>query len=238
MSFPLLFEAQLRANSPAKSSCAPALLEALQCFAGERIGGVAKEACQGTRKHRRCRGQGGEQRHAGAKFEIVRRGEDVVDRAGGSNDELSALDEARAEYRLLQVGFSFAEAAKPIVLRHGTMPEAAQLRKHEPHPVAVFAPCLELTSNLRKHRGLGVDEARQVEGVAPRSRMRLAYAAARDSAGAPSSRSAAVSSAPITMSRCRLRRTVSAVMDSIHRDELRYRCATDLSCASDLSTCP
>jgi hypothetical protein len=69
--------------------------------------------------------------------------------ANDGQDLLVAL----AQHRIRQIGLRFLQISKAVVLGHGGAAQAAQLRQHEPDPVAALAaglqfPCGALVDGL------------------------------------------------------------------------------------------
>ncbi len=76
-----------------------------------------------------------------------------------------AFDEARPEHGVREIGARLGEPGDAVTPRGAAAAEAAELRKDEPHPVALLAPRREFAAHVAHHRGLRGDEAREVEGI-------------------------------------------------------------------------
>src|SRR5437588_12957547 len=70
-----------------------------------------------------------------------------------------------------QVRFGFSQTRDGIRSRHRALPQAGDLRKHEPHPVAGLATAQQLfeSAPVRATRVLGTDESLEFKGIVYRS---------------------------------------------------------------------
>ena len=82
-----------------------------------------------------------------------------------SSSEPRAFPQARAEDRMSEIGPRLVERGDGEPDRRGALPEARDLGKDEPHPVALFPPRPKLPANLIIDGRLRVDEALQIESV-------------------------------------------------------------------------
>src|SRR6185437_2756876 len=131
-----------------------------------RGGDAAKELLQGAMKDRAGRGGLGEERHRRMELEVVRRAEDLPDGAAfAGENEPGALDQARAEHGMREVGAGLVQRRDCEVHGGGAGAEAAALGKDEPHPVSLFAAGGELHENAWINALLRADEAIEVERV-------------------------------------------------------------------------
>lgn len=112
----------------------------------------------------RC--DGGEQGHARAEFQIVGRAEDGVRGAAAERiDELRAFTQPGTKSRMFEVGRRFVPTGDRMALSHGAVPQAADLREDEPHPMARLPAPAQFVQHTRIHALLGLDEPLQVERV-------------------------------------------------------------------------
>src|SRR5215469_1481835 len=101
-----------------------------------------------------------EECHGRAEFEVVRIAEDLLDApARDFVDQPGALAQPPTEDRMQQVGFGLGTGRDGEVLRHGTVAESLDLRKHEPHPVTRLAPGAQLGHGALDYRCLRLHEA-------------------------------------------------------------------------------
>src|SRR5262245_193241 len=85
-----------------------------------------------------------------------------------SQDCPAALDQARTENGVSQVGTSFLQALDGVVPRHRTATKTFELGKNEPHPVAFLPATHQLRKRPIKYSLLGTHEALQIESISPR----------------------------------------------------------------------
>ena len=78
--------------------------------------------------------------------------------------EASALSQSRSEHGMLQICFGLIQRRDGEPSRHGTVPEAGDLRKHEPHPVACLTALTQFLDSpvIGTVRVLGIDEAPKI----------------------------------------------------------------------------
>src|SRR6185437_16857681 len=122
----------------------------------QRVWRAAEILVQRGAEHRRAGLRGREQRHGRAELQVVRAPEDLMGRTVFDLvNQTGALDQPRPQHRMSQVSLGLGERAYRVVTSHGAVPEAGQLRKHEPQPMAGFAAIAEFAENLAHDRGLG-----------------------------------------------------------------------------------
>ena len=105
-----------------------------------------------------------EQGHRRAQLQGIDAAHDRLGtRRVGGQDRRGAGPQALAQDRVRQVGPSLVERPDGVALGHPAQAEAGQLREHEPHPVAGFAPRGQLGQGaVVDPIPLGVEEALQV----------------------------------------------------------------------------
>ena len=79
-----------------------------------------------------------------------------------------ALDQARAEHRMFQIGLGLRQARDRVPFRSRAAAEPRELREHVPHPMRALATIAELGERAFVRRGLRFDEAVQVVLVVDR----------------------------------------------------------------------
>src|SRR3954454_21478149 len=86
------------------------------------------------------------------------------------SDQPSTVRRSRMapEQRVSQIGACFIKRAHPVELSHWRVSEAAQLRKDEPHPMALLPAGLQFIQGSSEDGGLRDHEAVQVEGISVR----------------------------------------------------------------------
>src|SRR3954469_4524074 len=110
-----------------------------------------------------------EQGHGRAELQVIRRAEDRVERLPlESQHRFGAQDQSWPEQRVSQIGACFIKRAHPVELSHRRVSEAAQLRKDEPHPVALLPASLQFIQGSSEDGRLRGHEAVQVEGISVR----------------------------------------------------------------------
>ena len=82
-----------------------------------------------------------------------------------TGDDLRAFPHARAEDRMGEISGRLVKRGDRKSHRHGALSQTRDLRKDEPHPVALFAAGPKLPADLLIDRGLRVDETFEVERV-------------------------------------------------------------------------
>src|SRR6516164_6852619 len=108
----------------------------------------------------------GEQCHRGLELHVIGRAEYLIQRSGFEFQNRAGAElEPRSQNRMGEIGTSFVQRRDAIEGRYRGVPEAAQLREHEPHPVTPFPACLQLSQSRRNNRRLGGNEALQVERI-------------------------------------------------------------------------
>jgi hypothetical protein len=74
---------------------------------------------------------------------------------------------------VLKIGARFFEGGDSIILRGRAEPKPTELRKDEPHPVALLRPADELGERGLINAVLGIDEALEIVGIAHAAIMSL-----------------------------------------------------------------
>src|SRR5205823_11811791 len=86
-----------------------------------------------------------EERHARAEFEVVGVAEDLLDRTAlGAVHQPRAFAQARPQDRVREVGTRLLDGGKRIAPCRSARAQTLQLRKDEPHPVALLAAVRKL----------------------------------------------------------------------------------------------
>src|SRR6185437_6018497 len=67
---------------------------------------------------------------------------------------------------MLQIGARLIQAREAIAMRGRAVPEPAQLREDEPHPVTALSALRELAADLLDHSCLRAQEALELKGIA------------------------------------------------------------------------
>src|SRR6185295_16627797 len=112
-----------------------------------------------------CRGPA-EERHRRTELQVVGRVEDLEQGAVAEIiHQPRALQQARAERVMLRVRDRLRSRPNRIALRHRAQPEAFELRKDKPHPVALLGAATQLGDDARVDGRLGGHEALQLEGI-------------------------------------------------------------------------
>jgi hypothetical protein len=131
-----------------------------------RIRGAGKILVETALKEILVRCGAGEQGHGRAEFYLVDRAENVARGLGLDVErEPRAFPKPRAENWVGEIGLRLVQRSDRETDRHGAVSETRDLGKDEPHPVALLAPSLHLTTHLLIDRGLGVHEAFEIERV-------------------------------------------------------------------------
>src|SRR3546814_21072061 len=66
---------------------------------------------------------------------------------------------------MVEIGLGFIKRCERIILRSGAVAESCDLRKNEPHPVALFLPTADLGECCVIGLGLRFDRAVEVVGL-------------------------------------------------------------------------
>lgn len=82
--------------------------------------------------------------------------------ASPNQDRFDAFAQPRSEDQVIEIGLRFVERRDAEQLRGGTASEAGELRKDEPHPVALLGAGAELGKDGFIDAVLGVDEALEI----------------------------------------------------------------------------
>src|SRR5665213_1711032 len=97
------------------------------------------------------------------KLEIVRSAEYLIERTHRYLAyQFTAFDQSWSEERVLQVGMSLSKTGNAVVLGDRAASEPAQLRKHEPHPMAALTSRAQLKPHLPHELVLRTNKALEI----------------------------------------------------------------------------
>lgn len=108
----------------------------------------------------------GEQREAGAQFQVIRVAKDFQRTLVAVLQEGTyAFLQSWPQQIMQQIGPGFGSTRDGKAFGYLATPEAMQLREDEPHPVTGLVPGTQLFHGSGKNRALGLDETKKIEGV-------------------------------------------------------------------------
>src|SRR4051795_248334 len=119
----------------------------------------AKEQSQRGQERGVVRGSAGKQGHGGMKFHVIRRPENLRDRAlRRLIHQVRALAQPGSQQRMLDISSRLREPGDAVLMSHGAAAQAPQLGKNEPHPMRSLAAGAQFLPHSLKHRRLSVDK--------------------------------------------------------------------------------
>src|SRR5580704_14430356 len=182
---------RIRCSMPSRWRCAKTGCEVgamaapmgrpLEFCKGRPIRGAAEVLVEALPEHGGLASGAGEQGHRGAELQLI---DNTKDLPSGSALDLErkprAFQQPRPEHRMGEIGQGFVQRRDGEPNRRRALPESRDLRKDEPHPVALFPPCPKLLADFGVDGRLRLHEALQVKAVG-HDRPRLASPSTRRS---------------------------------------------------------
>jgi hypothetical protein len=101
------------------------------------------------------------------ELEIVGISKNIFDRSSTRcGHEPSAFEQPVSQDRVSEIRFRLIETREGVALCHRTAPQPFDLRKNEPHPVALLAAEPQLGQDLVKNLTLRIDKPLQIVAMA------------------------------------------------------------------------
>src|SRR3569833_2435113 len=117
-----------------------AAFRSAELLEGEAIVLSAKELRQRCQERPIVRGRAGKQSHGGMKLHVIRRTEDLLDRALlHLVHQMRAFPQPRSQRRVLQIRSRLSQAGDAVLMSHSAAAQAPMLLKNEPHPMRSLA---------------------------------------------------------------------------------------------------